>query len=264
MPFARARLASPGRLARQARPGPPSRSGLRRRVLGERRPRPTTPGDRRRRPTGAAAGRERSPPRRTERGTCTAGPPTKSADGPRPGGPLQLANRERRLAVATRPRPAPANATRMREPPADGNATGAQKPGAVVELPRETPLKTGVYWIASGFPTWCGRTKNDSQSPRSWSAPDDAVEAALAADRELELDRAVVQLHVPRRSPSRSRAGRTRGRGARADRPVRPVPELGLGTGRPAARPLSARAASTSARCRASRASGSRSGRARP
>ena len=49
-----------------------------------------------------------------------------------------------------------------REPRVDRERGRRPEALAVVELPREIPLKTGVYWIASGLPTWCGRTKNDS------------------------------------------------------------------------------------------------------
>ena len=52
-------------------------------------------------------------------------------------------------------------------------------------------LKTGVYWIASGLPVWCGRTKNDSKLSTVLEPPHDPVEPALGAHGEVDLDHAV-------------------------------------------------------------------------
>jgi hypothetical protein len=47
----------------------------------------------------------------------------------------------------------PAKTTRIVNQSPMGNEIGAQKPGPWYSCQLEIPLKTGVYWIASGFPT---------------------------------------------------------------------------------------------------------------
>jgi len=56
----------------------------------------------------------------------------------------------------------PAKTTRIRNHSQIGNETEPPNPSPWWSCHDETSLKTGVYWIESGFPTWCGLTKNDS------------------------------------------------------------------------------------------------------
>ena len=57
----------------------------------------------------------------------------------------------------------PANATLIVNQSSIGNATGCQWPSSWKSCQEELPFVTGVYWIESGLPTWCGRTQKASQ-----------------------------------------------------------------------------------------------------